>query len=434
MSRDRRRLQRGGGDRAAAREPARARLPGRPARDRRRLGRVDRPHERARRGGRRARAARPAARLPARRQGRRAGPRRARDARARSSRSPTRTRPGRRMRCGTLVANLADPDVAYVCGRLRLEDADGLEPRGRSTGATSCGCARQESRLGSITGGNGSIYARAARRLRRGRPALGARPLASRTGWCRRAAARSTSPRRSRSRSRRRRTRPSTARKVRMFEHCWEITLRGSMLRRLPPGYLVEIVSHRAAPLRQRGAPPRAARDERRARRRPAGRTRSCSPASSPLLAAVRGRRPDRALLRARHVGDRRRALELPPPRRARDLGGRGGHAVNRALDVALAGARARRREPAARRRRARGQARGRRPGALPADARRQGRRGLRAAQAAHDGRRRRAAGRRATRSTGATRGSRASGRVLRRHVDRRAAAALERRPRRHVP
>jgi hypothetical protein len=34
-------------------------------------------------------------------------------------------------------------------------------------------------------------------------------------------------------------------RKVRMFEHCWEITLRGSMLRRLPPVYLVEVISHR---------------------------------------------------------------------------------------------------------------------------------------------------------------------------------------------
>ena len=30
-----------------------------------------------------------------------------------------------------------------------------------------------------------------------------------------------------------------------MFEHCWEITLRGSMFRRLPPGYLAEVVSHR---------------------------------------------------------------------------------------------------------------------------------------------------------------------------------------------
>jgi len=34
-------------------------------------------------------------------------------------------------------------------------------------------------------------------------------------------------------------------RKVRMFEHCWLITLRGSMLRRLPLGYLIEVVSHR---------------------------------------------------------------------------------------------------------------------------------------------------------------------------------------------
>ena len=30
-----------------------------------------------------------------------------------------------------------------------------------------------------------------------------------------------------------------------MFEHCWLIVLRGKMLRRLPPGYFVEIVSHR---------------------------------------------------------------------------------------------------------------------------------------------------------------------------------------------
>jgi hypothetical protein len=30
-----------------------------------------------------------------------------------------------------------------------------------------------------------------------------------------------------------------------MFEHCWEITLRGSMLKRLPAGYLLQVVSHR---------------------------------------------------------------------------------------------------------------------------------------------------------------------------------------------
>ena len=56
-----------------------------------------------------------------------------------------------------LVANFADPDVAYVCGRLVLEAADGSNKEG-STGATSSQ-REAESRLGSITGGNGSIYA-----------------------------------------------------------------------------------------------------------------------------------------------------------------------------------------------------------------------------------------------------------------------------------
>jgi hypothetical protein len=30
-----------------------------------------------------------------------------------------------------------------------------------------------------------------------------------------------------------------------MFEHCWLIVLRGRMLRRQPPGYLLELLSHR---------------------------------------------------------------------------------------------------------------------------------------------------------------------------------------------
>jgi hypothetical protein len=34
-------------------------------------------------------------------------------------------------------------------------------------------------------------------------------------------------------------------RKVRMFEHCWLIVLRGKMMRRLGPLYALEIVSHR---------------------------------------------------------------------------------------------------------------------------------------------------------------------------------------------
>jgi hypothetical protein len=34
-------------------------------------------------------------------------------------------------------------------------------------------------------------------------------------------------------------------RKVRMFEHCWLIVVRGKMLRRLGPVYWLEVVSHR---------------------------------------------------------------------------------------------------------------------------------------------------------------------------------------------
>jgi cellulose synthase/poly-beta-1,6-N-acetylglucosamine synthase-like glycosyltransferase len=142
-----------------------------------------------------------------------------------------------------LVANLADPDVAYVCGQLKLEAADGSNREGLYW-RYEMWLREQESRLGSITGGNGSIYAlnradyvevdprwghdlslpyRMAQEGRRAvyEPAAHAfeKPTPTNESEYRR--------------------------KVRMFEHCWEITLRGSMLRRLPAGYLVEVLSHR---------------------------------------------------------------------------------------------------------------------------------------------------------------------------------------------
>jgi cellulose synthase/poly-beta-1,6-N-acetylglucosamine synthase-like glycosyltransferase len=143
----------------------------------------------------------------------------------------------------TLVANFADPAVAYVCGQLVLEAADGSNREGvywRYEMAQRLA----ESRLGSVTGGNGSIYAvRRAdyievdpkwghdlslpyRMVQAGRRAV-YEPAA-------RAFEKPTPSNETEYR-----------RKVRMFEHCWEITLRGSMLKRLPPGYLVEVVSHR---------------------------------------------------------------------------------------------------------------------------------------------------------------------------------------------
>jgi cellulose synthase/poly-beta-1,6-N-acetylglucosamine synthase-like glycosyltransferase len=142
-----------------------------------------------------------------------------------------------------LVANFADPEVGYVCGQLVLEAADGSNREGvywRYEMAQRLA----ESRLGSITGGNGSIYAVRRsdyvevdpkwghdlsfpyRMVQAGRRAVyepGALAFEKPT--------------------------PSNEteyrRKVRMFEHCWEITLRGSMLKRLPLGYRVAVISHR---------------------------------------------------------------------------------------------------------------------------------------------------------------------------------------------
>jgi cellulose synthase/poly-beta-1,6-N-acetylglucosamine synthase-like glycosyltransferase len=142
-----------------------------------------------------------------------------------------------------LVRNLADPEVAYVCGRLRLEAPDGSNKEGvywRYELVTR----ESESRLGSITAGNGAIYA--LRRsdyaevdprfghdlslpylmVQRGRRAV-YEPAAL-------ASERPTPTNESEYR-----------RKVRMFEHAWLIVLRGRMLRGQPPGYFVALVSHR---------------------------------------------------------------------------------------------------------------------------------------------------------------------------------------------
>ncbi len=236
-----------------------------------------------------------------------------------------------------LVRAFADPDVAYAAGRLVLTAADG----GNREGAYwryEVWLREQESRLGSITGGNGSIYA--VRRadyvevdprfghdlsfpylmVQHGRRAVydgeaQAFEVPTPTNEA------------------------EYRRKVRMFEHCWLITLRGRMLRRLPPRLLARGLLAPPPALRERRPPPRAAGDVDRARRRGArlpGRARGAA-------ASARGRgdrRRDRALLRADHVGDGAGALELSAPRRAGDVGGGGGNArVNRAFDVATSAA-----------------------------------------------------------------------------------------------
>ena len=195
-----------------------------------------------------------------------------------------------------------------------------------------------ESRLGSVTGGNGSIYA--VRRadyvevdprfghdlslpylmVQRGRRAVyepGALAFEKPTPT----------------------NETEYRRKVRMFEHCWLIVLRGRMLRRLGPLLLAR---DRLAPppaLRARAPPPRAARDLARARDAAAGSTTSCSPRSSccsPPRPSASGSRATTCSSTWATVVALRNYLRRGVPA-TWEVGG--GHALNRALDVAIAGA-----------------------------------------------------------------------------------------------
>ncbi len=142
-----------------------------------------------------------------------------------------------------LVRSFSDPEVAYVSGRATYADADGTNREG-AYWAFELWLREQESLLGSITGGNGPIYA--VRRedyvdvdprfghdlafpylmVQRGRRAVYDAEAISVE-------------------------KPSKdledeyRRKVRMFEHCWLITLRGGMLKDVDPVYLSELLSHR---------------------------------------------------------------------------------------------------------------------------------------------------------------------------------------------
>ena len=107
-----------------------------------------------------------------------------------------------------LVANFADADVAYVCGQLVLEAADGSNREGFYWRYEMVQ-REAESRLGSVTGGNGSIYAVRRSDYVEVDPKWG-HDLHFPTAWCRPGAARSTSLQRGRPRSRRRRTRANT--------------------------------------------------------------------------------------------------------------------------------------------------------------------------------------------------------------------------------
>jgi cellulose synthase/poly-beta-1,6-N-acetylglucosamine synthase-like glycosyltransferase len=142
-----------------------------------------------------------------------------------------------------LMSNFADPDVAYVCGKLRLERADGTNREGVYWRFELWQRA-SESAMGSITAGNGGIYA-----VRRSDYIETDAQIGHDLGL----------PYRMAQRGRRavydseavawekpsRDTEDEYARKVRMHAQIWRHMLSGDMLRGGGPLYLLEIVSHR---------------------------------------------------------------------------------------------------------------------------------------------------------------------------------------------
>jgi cellulose synthase/poly-beta-1,6-N-acetylglucosamine synthase-like glycosyltransferase len=142
----------------------------------------------------------------------------------------------------TLMEPFADPDVAYVCGRLQLE-ASGANKEGVYW-RLELALRAAESRLDSVTGGNGSIYAVRRADYVEVDPRFG-HDLALPYLMVQRGRRAVYEPRAVAFEKATPTNEAEYRRKVRMFEHCWLIVLRGRMLRRLRPLYLLEIVSHR---------------------------------------------------------------------------------------------------------------------------------------------------------------------------------------------
>jgi cellulose synthase/poly-beta-1,6-N-acetylglucosamine synthase-like glycosyltransferase len=143
-----------------------------------------------------------------------------------------------------LVRSFADPDVGYVCGQLRLESADGANREGLYW-RYELWQRESESTLGSITAGNGAIYA-----VRRSDYLGGDDPRIGHDFGL---------PFRLVQRKRRAVYEPEAVawekpardaedeyrRKVRMMTRSWRPLLDGSLARTGDALYLAEIVSHR---------------------------------------------------------------------------------------------------------------------------------------------------------------------------------------------
>jgi glycosyltransferase involved in cell wall biosynthesis len=142
-----------------------------------------------------------------------------------------------------LVRNFADSEVAYVAGRVALRDATGTN-REHVYWRYELWLRESESALGSVTGGNGAIYAVRRDDYAELDPRFG-HDLAFPSLMVRRGrravyegeAVALDQPARD--------LEDEFRRKVRMFEHCWLILFQGGILRGVSPLYFLQLVGHR---------------------------------------------------------------------------------------------------------------------------------------------------------------------------------------------
>jgi cellulose synthase/poly-beta-1,6-N-acetylglucosamine synthase-like glycosyltransferase len=142
-----------------------------------------------------------------------------------------------------LMRNFADPDVAYVCGRLRLERSEGTNREGVYW-RFELWVRQNESALGSITAGNGGIYAVRRSDYIENDPRIG-HDLGLPYQLTQRGRRAVYEPEATAWEKPSRDLEDEYQRKVRMQSQCWQHVLSGRMLRGGGPLYLLQIVSHR---------------------------------------------------------------------------------------------------------------------------------------------------------------------------------------------
>ena len=148
-------------------------------------------------------------------------------------------------RCSSSCAPLADPRVAYVCGRLQLRSPEGTNQEG-AYWRYEIWLRARESLIHSVTGGNGSIYAVRRERYEEVDPRFG-HDLSFPYLMVKRGFRAVYAPRAVALEKMTTDLSDEFRRKVRMFGHCWLLVLHGRMfgLRALGPLYWVEMISHR---------------------------------------------------------------------------------------------------------------------------------------------------------------------------------------------